>query len=115
MDAPLKSVAVWDCVEEKFQKRLALWKGWYISKGGRRTPIHSTLSSLPIYFMSLFCMLRLVGQRLGQIQRDFLWGGGALERRPHLVSWSVVLFTHKGSLRVRNLSLLNKALLCKWN
>ncbi|KAL6336570.1 hypothetical protein AAG906_025124 [Vitis piasezkii] len=28
-----------------------------------------------------------VRQRLEQIQRDFLWGGGNLERKPHLVRW----------------------------
>ncbi|RVW71694.1 hypothetical protein CK203_061334 [Vitis vinifera] len=28
-----------------------------------------------------------VRERLKQIQRDFLWGGGNLERKPHLVRW----------------------------
>ena len=54
--------------------------------------------------------------RLEQIQRDFLWGGGALERKPHLVDWSIVCSDKpKGDLGVRNLALLNKALLCKWS
>ena len=30
--------------------------------------------------MSMFSMPRMVRLRLKQIQRDFLWGGGALER-----------------------------------
>ena len=47
-------------------------------KGGRLTLIQSTLSSMPIYFMSLFCMPRKVRLRLEKIQRDFLWVGGAL-------------------------------------
>ena len=47
-------------------------------------------------------------------ERDFLWGGGALERKPHLVDWSIVCSDkRKGGLGVRNLALLNKALLCK--
>ena len=78
LGAPFKSVEVWDDVEERFQKRLAMWKRQYISKGGRLTLIRSTLSSMPIYFMSLFCLLRKVRLRLEKIQRDFLWGGGAL-------------------------------------
>ena len=78
LGAPFKSVAVWDGVEERFQKRLAMWKRQYISKGGRLTLIQSTLSSMPIYFMSFFCMPRKVRLRLEKIQRDFLWGGGAL-------------------------------------
>ncbi|KAL6336249.1 hypothetical protein AAG906_014418 [Vitis piasezkii] len=28
--------------------------------------------------------------RLEKIQRDFLWGGGALEKKPHLVNWGSV-------------------------
>ena len=49
--------------------------------------IRSTLASLPIYFMSLFPILRSVRMRIERIQRNFLWEGGALERRPHLVNW----------------------------
>ena len=69
-----KSVAVWDGVEERFRRRLALWKRNYISKGGRITLIRSTLSSMPIYLMSLLRMPRVVSLRLEKIQRDFLWG-----------------------------------------
>ncbi|RVW29580.1 Exonuclease 1 [Vitis vinifera] len=81
-----KSVAIWDGVEERFWKRLAMWKRQFISKGGRMTLIHSTLSR------------------------------GALERKPHLVKWDTVcLDKRKGGLGVRRLSTLNRALLCKWN
>ena len=72
LGAPFKSVAVWDGVEERFCKRLAMWKRQYISKGGRITLIRSTLSNLPIYFMSVFQLPRVVRMRLEQIQRDFL-------------------------------------------
>ncbi|RVW99832.1 putative ribonuclease H protein [Vitis vinifera] len=54
--------------------------------------------------------------RLEKIQRDFLWGGGTLAHKPHLVRWNLVcLEKRKGGLGVRNLSLMNNALLCKWN
>ncbi|RVW12371.1 putative ribonuclease H protein [Vitis vinifera] len=59
---------------------------------------------------------RFLRRRLEKIQRDFLWGGGNLERKPHLVRWEVVcLSKKKGGLGVKNLSILNKALLAKWN
>ena len=85
LGARFKEVAVWDRVEERLRKRLSFWKRQYISKGDRLTLIWSTLSSMPIYCMSLFYMPRSVSLRLELIQRDFLWGGGALERKPHLV------------------------------
>ena len=56
--APFNSVCVWDRVEERFHKRLARWKRQYTSKGRRLTLLRSLLSSMPIYFMSLFRMSR---------------------------------------------------------
>ena len=54
----------------------------YVSKGG--------ISSFPIYFMFLFCLPRRVKLRLDRIQRDFHWGGGSLDKKPHLVKWAIV-------------------------
>ena len=116
LGATFNSLAAWDGVEERFCRRLAMWKMQYISKGGRLTLIRSTLSSMPIYFMSIFYLPRKVRLRLEKIQRDFLWGGGALAQKPHLVRWNLVcLEKSKGGLEVRNLALMNSALLCKWN
>ena len=56
LGAPHNSVTVWDGIEERFRKRLVLWKRQYISKGGRITLIRSTLSSLPIYFLFFGCL-----------------------------------------------------------
>ena len=54
--------------------------------------------------------------RLEQIQRDFLWDEGALEKKLHLVKWTIVCSDKKkGSLGVKSLSILNRALLCKWS
>ncbi|RVW83610.1 putative ribonuclease H protein [Vitis vinifera] len=59
---------------------------------------------------------RKVRLRLEKIQRDFLWEGGALEQRPHLVRWNLVCLERKKcGLGVRNLALMNKALFSKWN
>ena len=115
LGAPYKSTGVWDVVEERFRKRLSLWKRQYLSKGGRLTLLKSTLSSLPTYFISLFVIPKRVYARLEKIQRDFLWGGGALENRPHLVSWKIICAAKKdGSLGIRSLAAFNKALLGKW-
>ena len=64
LGARFKEVATWDGVEERLRKRLSLWKRQYIYKGGRMTLIWSTLSSMPIYCMSLFQMPRSVSLRL---------------------------------------------------
>ena len=77
--------------------------------------IKSTLSSLFIYFMSLFVIPKRVAARLEKMHRDFLWEGGELEKKLHLVNWSIVcLEKQNGGLGFRSLSLFNKALLGKW-
>ena len=38
-----------------------------------------------------------------------------MDKKPHLVKWSMVCANKRnGGLGVRDLSILNKALLCKW-
>ncbi|KAJ9680532.1 hypothetical protein PVL29_019761 [Vitis rotundifolia] len=116
LGASHKSVMVWDGMEERMRKRLALWKRQFISKGGRITLIRSSLASMPTYLMSLMRMPRVVKLRLEKIQRDFLWEGGALEKKPHLIKWGIVCsHKKKGGLGIRDLTTLNRALLCKWS
>ena len=54
--------------------------------------------------------------RLEQIQRDFLWGDGALERKAQLERRPTICSNkRKGGLGVNSLAILNKALLSKWS
>ena len=101
-------------MEERFRKKLALWKRQYISKEGRLTLIKSTLTNLPMYTMSLFRIPKGVKSRLEKIQPNFLWGGGNLERKIHLVNWSFVCTRkERGGLGVLSLVKLDKSLLGK--
>ena len=70
--APHRALGVWDSIKDSFRRRLTTWKRQDISKGGRITLIRSTLSSLPIYFLSMFRMPKIACSRLEKIQRDFL-------------------------------------------
>ena len=85
-----KAPSMWDGMEERMRRKLALWKRQYISKGGRITLIKSTLANMTIYQLSLFRMPKIVARRLEKLQRDFLWGGRSLERKAHLIKWEVV-------------------------
>ena len=89
LGAPNKASSVWDGVEERVRRRLALWKCQYISKGGRITLIKTTMASTPLYQMSFLRMPKIVARRLEKLQRDFSWGGGNLEKKAYLVNWEV--------------------------
>ncbi|RVW47779.1 hypothetical protein CK203_091747 [Vitis vinifera] len=69
LGAQHKAISMWDGVEERMRRRLALWKRQYISKGGRITLIKSTLASIPIYQLSLFRMPKI---RFA-FEKDNLW------------------------------------------
>lgn len=74
------------------------------------------MASVPIYYMSLFPIPRLVRVRIKRIRMYFLCGGGDLEGRPHLVKWKVFCLDMKiKGLGIQNLSTFSKTLLCKWS
>ncbi|RVW96029.1 hypothetical protein CK203_027665 [Vitis vinifera] len=78
------------------------------------------VGKLPTSYLGLplsasFKSSRNVCARCEKIQKDFLWGSGALEKKPHLVNWSLVYANKEGDLRIRSLVALNKAFLGKWS
>ena len=89
------------------RKTLALWKRNCISIGGRVTLIKSNLASLPLYQMFLIRMPVVVTKRLEKLQRNFLWGGGALEKKTHLVQWEMDLaFCFRPGLHLEKVDVL---------
>jgi hypothetical protein len=64
LGASYKAKSIWNGVIEKIEHRLASWKTMYLSTGGRVTFIKSTLSNLPMYFMSLFPIPAGVANRI---------------------------------------------------
>ena len=62
-----KSVAIWNPILEKMEKKLSGWKCFYLSKGGRLMLIKNTLSSLLTYFLSLFTITKAMAARLESI------------------------------------------------
>jgi len=87
----------------------------YLSKGGRFILIKSTLANFPTCFMSFFPLPASAAKRIEKLQRNFLWGVLGLEFKYHLVSWSKVCSPiSKGGLGIKNLMVINRALLGKW-
>ena len=106
---------MWDPVIHKCERKLAKWKQRHISLGGRVTLIQSTLTSVPIYFLSFFRAPRRVVDKLVRIQRRFLWGGGVDQHKIAWVKWeSVCLPKAKGGLGIKDINTFNIALLAKW-
>jgi len=115
LGASFKSISIWNGVIEKMERRLASWKKLYLSKGGRVTLIHTTLSSIPSYYLPLFSSPMSVAKKLERLQKEFLWSGMSDETKFHLVNWHRICIPIKaGGLEVRNVINFNHALLGKW-
>ncbi|KAJ4758872.1 RNA-directed DNA polymerase (reverse transcriptase)-related family protein [Rhynchospora pubera] len=104
----------WYTVMEKYQKKLQGWSGNMLSYGGKVTLINSVLSSLVLYMLAFHSIPKGVLKNIDKIRSNFLWHAGD-KKRYHLVKWRVVCQPKKmGGLGIKDLQLMNDALLCKW-
>lgn len=105
----------WEPIITKMSKKLASWKGKLLSIGGRLTLIKASLSSLPIYYMSLFPIPRGVIAQITCLQRNFLWNNYEGKNPFPLVRWDLIQIPKAlGGLNVSNLLYRNLGLLYKW-
>ncbi|GKV15062.1 hypothetical protein SLEP1_g25863 [Rubroshorea leprosula] len=110
-----KRSAFWKPLVDIFERKLATWKGRYLSLGGRITLINSVLSSLPVFWMSMYLVPKGTILLLDKIRRKFLWGGAEREKRINWVKWEKVCKEKQfGGLGVKDLRKFNLALLGKW-
>lgn len=104
----------WNVVIEKFQKRLSRWKAKSLSYGGRITLLKSVLSSLPLYYFSIYRAPIQVVDSLERLRRIFFWGGTEDVDKMSWLAWEKVVAPIEyggvglGSLRDANLGLLSK-------
>ncbi|KAJ4798488.1 RNA-directed DNA polymerase (reverse transcriptase)-related family protein [Rhynchospora pubera] len=101
---------------DKVQGKLAGWKSSLLSRAGRVVLAASVLSTIPVYFMTVFKLPVWVIKSLDRIRRNFVWGssnntGGSV----HLLSWDrVCLPKTLGGFGLRDLRLQNVSLLLRW-
>ncbi|GKD05596.1 putative RNA-directed DNA polymerase, eukaryota, reverse transcriptase zinc-binding domain protein, partial [Tanacetum coccineum] len=108
----MSKAASWDLVIERFYRRLSSWKSKALSIGGRLTLTKSVLSSLLIYYLSLFRAPLKIIDLLEKIRRGFFWGFKEDERGMSWFNWKTVLSPFNkgglgiGSIRAKNLAFL---------
>ncbi|GJY12295.1 hypothetical protein Tco_0381604 [Tanacetum coccineum] len=105
----------WDEIVNRVRSRLSAWKAKSLSIGGRLTLIKSVLSSLPIYFLSLFKAPVKVINLLESFRCRFFWGFKDSQRGISWVKWkSMLLDPDKGGLGMGSIHAKNLGLLGKW-
>ena len=71
----------WRKVEERFEKKLTCWKAKHLSYGGRLVLLNSVLSSLPMFMMSFFEILKGVLKKLNHYRSRFFWEDGSDKKK----------------------------------
>jgi hypothetical protein len=107
----------WLTLINTFQCRLDSWKDKFLSMGGRLVMLNSVLSSLSLYFLSIYRIPKWVLVKIDRLKRNFLWARVEMDhtKKYILVSWGVVcLHKEQGGMRVLNLDKMNAALFSKW-
>lgn len=99
---------------EKINRKLAGWKAKCLSFAGKRTLIQAVMSTIPNYTMQTMKLPPKVCQKIGKLNRDFLWGYTSNKKRMHLVKWEKVRKLNKiGGLSLKSARDNNLALNAK--
>ena len=111
----ISRLLAWEPIIKRMNLKLASWKGKMLSIGGRLTLIKASLSSLPLYYMSLYPIPKGVVEKIVAIRRNFLWSGSSDKRALPPIAWGrLELPKILGGLGIGNLCQRNVAFLIKW-
>lgn len=114
LGANMKKVSTWNPIITKIQKKLGMWKSKFLSRAGRLVLIKADINSMPLYYMSLFKIPKIV-QQIIKIQREFFWNGTGSRKGLPLIKWEIIQKPKKmGVLGVDDIIVKNAALLFKW-
>lgn len=87
LGADPKNISYWNGIVDRVERKLSGWNSRSLSWAGRVVLINSVLSSLPIYFMSLFQAPVIVINKIDKIRRNFLWGSTRGRQKLVKVKW----------------------------
>ncbi|CAH1436139.1 unnamed protein product [Lactuca virosa] len=109
-----------DCKQliEKIKMRIFNWKSKALSFAGRLQLINSVLTSIHVYWASIFKIPIATIKEIEKLCRSFLWANGEVVKGKAKVKWNDICKPKiYGGLGVKNLRKWNDALLAKhvWN
>ena len=115
-----KKIGVADCKQlvDNVQKKLNDWKNKSLSYAGRAQLIASVLSSMQIYWGSVFLLPKSIIEDIEKLFKRFLWNCGDSCRGKARVAWKDVCKPKdQGGLGFKSLEMWNRVLLVKhlWN
>ncbi|PWA73992.1 reverse transcriptase zinc-binding domain-containing protein [Artemisia annua] len=112
-----KKISVTECkpLIEKVRSRVQDWRNRVLSYAGRLQLIASVLSSMQVYWASVFILPKTVIKEINKLLKGFLWCQGELTKGKVKISWdNICKPKDQGGLGIKDLQLLKKTLWVKW-
>lgn len=78
--------AMWALVIERISKKFVGWRGALLSQVGKAQLVKACLQNISVYFMAIFKMPISVCNKIGKVQRDFLWSSIEEKKRMSLLA-----------------------------
>ncbi|KAK1441018.1 hypothetical protein QVD17_06854 [Tagetes erecta] len=103
-----------DCkiLVDRLEKRITCWRNKFLSFAGRLQLIISVLSSMHVYWSSVFILPSRIIEELEAKMRGFLWCQGPMKKGKAKVSWEAICVPRsEGGLGIRRIGDMNKALM----
>ncbi|GJX28323.1 putative RNA-directed DNA polymerase [Tanacetum coccineum] len=115
-----KRLYVKDCqlLIDRVKKRVFDWKNKTLSFAGRLQLVQSVVSSLQVYWSSVFILPKTIAYDIERLMRDFIWNFGEFKRGKSKVNWDAVCKPKvEGGLGIKSLNSWNISLMSKhiWN
>ena len=75
---------------DKIEKKLSYWKSNLLSQAGKLVLIKAVLNSLPMYYLGLFQMPKMVAKKIILIQSRFFWGNSNGSEKVPMVKCDII-------------------------
>ncbi|GKA92683.1 RNA-directed DNA polymerase, eukaryota, reverse transcriptase zinc-binding domain protein [Tanacetum coccineum] len=103
---------------DNVKKRIFDWRNKYLSYAGKLQLISSVLSSLNVYWASMFVLPNHICSSIDKILKDFLWSSDEGRKGFSSIAWKDVCRPKsQGGLGLRTMKMMNESLMIKylWN
>ena len=110
-----KRIDTWKPIINRIENKLSTWKCKFLSKPGRLVHIKLVLNSLPLYYLGLLKMPKVVARKIIALRSQFFWRTNDGGKGISMVKWSLIQEPKQlGGLGVEDPFAENMTLLFKW-